>query len=225
MATSKTDTGFRGLYESFLNRKLTARDGIEESRRWRPMPEKLREFYRRVGQVDSINRGFNHLHRPWEIEAERGYSVFMVENQAVAVWAFRSEDSNETDPCIYQGLCLENGKVEWYREDFRCAEWLIGMAHWQIVNGACFRYHACVETRRNLRTQVEKHWKHRLTITSGPLEFYGKGGQLLCWCPKKSSGGILLAAGQSLADIRRIHQRMNIRWDFSDYDELNDNDC
>ena len=91
-------TRFRVLFESLLNRKLTSKDGLEEGSRWRPMPKILKEFYNVVGRVDSINRGYDRLYRPWEIERQDGYEIFMEENQRVVVWAFRTEDTAKANP-------------------------------------------------------------------------------------------------------------------------------
>jgi hypothetical protein len=90
----------RSLFESLLNRKLTARDGLAEKANWPAMTGKLREFYRVVGRVNSVNREFNRLYRPTKMEDEDGYRIFMEENQNVVVWAFRIENAAFTGPNI-----------------------------------------------------------------------------------------------------------------------------
>jgi hypothetical protein len=212
---------FRLLFESLLNRKLTSKDGIEEGPKWRPMPETLKEFYRKAERVDSINRGHNRLYRPWEIERNNGYAIFMEENQSVVVWGFRTKDTAQDDPLIYQGTYLPNDQIEWFPEKVHCADWLVGMVHWQIVNGACFRFGACADVRRDLRRRLAAHWPHLLTFPSGPLEFYGRAGQTLCWCGRKS-GGTILAAGRTVEDLRQIDAAMRIRWDYRVLDESED---
>src|SRR5262245_34719722 len=103
------------LFEPLLGRKLNPRDGITETKQWRHMPSKLREYYQIAGRLDSINRCFERLYRPTKLDDEGRYRIFMEENQNVVVWAFRIEDEDKANPGIYQAACLENGELDkWY---------------------------------------------------------------------------------------------------------------
>ena len=211
----KKGTNFRSLFEALLNRKLTARDGLAEKPNWPAMPGKLREFYRVAGRVNSINRAFERLYRPTKMEDEDGYRIFMEENQNVAFWAFRIDDADEKNPTIYQAMRLESGELDkWYPQKLSCAEWLVAMVYWQVVNGG-FRFGGYASRQRALRRRVAANWAHIVTIPEGRIEFYRRGGQLVCWC----GNGDLYAAGRTKADFRRIMKTLRIRWSYSDLDE------
>ena len=212
----KGSASFRTVFEGLLNRKLTARDGLAEKANWPAMPGKLREFYRVAGRLDSINRAFERLYRPTKMDDEDRYRIFMEENQNVVAWAFRIEDADKENPTIYQATCLENGKLDkWYPQKLPCAEWLIAMVYWQVVNGG-FRFGGYADFERDLRRCLAAHWPHILTIPEGRLAFYGRGGQLLCWC---NNNGDLYAAGRTKADFRHIVKTLKIDWNYSALDE------
>ena len=207
----------RGLFESLLNRKLGRRDGIAETKRWAAMPERLREYYQIAGRIDALNRCHNRLYRPDKMDDEAGYRIFMEENQNVVVWAFRTEDCGRENPAIYQAVCLENGELgKWHPQQLPCAEWLVAMVYWQVVNGG-FRFGGFLESGRDLRCRLAARWSHLLTIPEGPIEFYGRGGQVLCWCGKRR--GSLYAAGRTKSDFCRIDAALRVDWDYSDLDD------
>jgi hypothetical protein len=212
----KKRTNFRSLFESLLNRKLTARDGMAEKPNWPAMPGKLREFYRIAGRVDSINRIYERLYRPTRMDDEGGYRIFMEENQNVVLWAFRIEDADQENPTIYQASCLESDKLgKWYPQKLLCSEWLVAMAYWQVVNGG-FRFGGFADGQPDLRRRLAAHWPHILTIPEGSIAFYGRGGQLVCWC---GNNGDLYAAGRTKADFRHIVKTLRIDWSYSDLAE------
>src|SRR5262249_28003433 len=126
----------RALFEPLLGRKLGPRDGMVETKQWRTMPKMLREYYQIAGRADSINRCYERLYHPNKLEDEDGYRIFMEENQNVVVWAFKIEDVNQANPSIYQASCLQNGELgKWHPQKLPCAEWLVAMVYWQVVNG------------------------------------------------------------------------------------------
>src|SRR5262249_49774047 len=122
----------RTLFETLLGRKLSPRDGLPETKQWRPMPKRLREYYQIAGRVDSINRCFERFYRPNKLDDEDGYRIFMEENQTVVFWAFKIQDVDKENPTIYQATRLESGELDkWYPQKLPCAEWLVAMVYWQ----------------------------------------------------------------------------------------------
>jgi hypothetical protein len=213
MRLSPYQKRLRALFESFLGRKLNPRDGMAETKQWPPMPKRLREYYQIAGRVYSINRCFNRLYRPDKLDDEGDYRIFMEENQNVVVWAFRIEDADQESPTIYQAVCLENGELDkWYPEKLPCAEWLVAMLYWQVVQGG-FRFGGYAESRRDLRRRLAARWPHILTIPEGPINFYGRAGQVVCWCGKKR--GSLYAAGRTKDDLRQINKALRVDWSYS----------
>jgi hypothetical protein len=207
----------RALFESLLGRKLNARDGMAESKRWPPMPKRLREYYQIAGRLDSVNRCYERLYHPGKLDDEDGYRIFMEENQNVVVWAFKSEDVDQANPTIYQASCLQNGELDkWYPQKLRCAEWLVAMVYWQVVNGG-LRYGGYKHSHRDLRRRLAARWPHLLTIPEGPIKFYGRAGQVVCWCGKKR--GSLYAAGRTKDDFRQIDKALRVAWSYSDLEE------
>lgn len=211
----KKSANFRKLFESLLNRKLTARDGLVEKANWPAMPGPLREFYRVAGHIDSINRVYNRLYLPTKMDDEDGYRIFMEENQRVVVWAFRIDDADKKNPTIYQAVCLESGELDkWYPQKMPCAEWLITMVYWQVVNGG-FRFGGFADCQP-VRRKVAANWPHIATVPEGRIEFYGRGGQVVCWC----GNGDLYAAGRTKADFCHIARTLKIDWSYCDLAEF-----
>jgi hypothetical protein len=210
----------RGLFKRLLNRTLEPRHGIKATARWKRMPKRLREYYQVAGRLHSINRCFNRLYRPDKLDDEGAYRIFMEENQNVVVWAFRIEDADQENPKIYLAAVLENGELDkWYPEKLPCAEWLVAMVYWQVVNGG-FRFGGYMESRKNLRRRLVARWPHILTIPEDRIEFYGRNGQVVCWCGnRRKRGGSLYAAGRTEDDFRKIDKALKVDWSYSDLDD------
>ena len=203
----------RTLFESLLGRELTPRDGMPHTKHWSPMPWRLREYYQIAGRVDSINRCYERLYRPNKLDDEGGYRIFMEENQNVVVWAFKTQDVDQENPTIYQAACLENGELgKWYPQKQPCADWLVGMVYWQVVNGG-FRHGGYADSRHDMRRRLAALWPHLLTIPEGPINFYGRAGQVVCWCGKKR--GSLYAAGRAKDDLRQINKALRVAWSYN----------
>ena len=209
----------QGHFKRLLNRRLEPRDGMTETERWKPMPKRLREYYQVAGRLHSINRCYERLYRPDKLDDEGDYRIFMEENQNVVVWAFRIEDAGQENPTIYLGW-LENGEVgKWYPYKMPCSEWLVAMVYWQVVNGG-FRFGGYKESRIDLRRRLAARWPHILTDREGRATFYGRNGQVLCWCGNRGKrGGSLYAAGRTKDDFRKIDKALKVDWSYSDLDD------
>lgn len=209
----------RKLFESLLDRTLTSRDGACATKNWPEMPRKLREFYELVGRLDKINQCHNRLYRPARIQDEGDYRIFMEENQTVVVWAFKVEDARQDNPRIYQAACLTSGELDkWYPAKLRCSDWLVAMVYWQVVNGG-FRYGAYKTCKLDLRRRISTHWPLIMTVPDeGPMTFYGRNGQLLCWSGRKQ--GSLYAAGRTRNDLVAIDQKLGVKWNYSKLDDF-----
>lgn len=210
----------RRLFESLLKRKLTRRDGIAQTSKWSRMPKRLREYYEVAGRLHSINRCYERLYRPDKLDDEGDYRIFMEENQNVVVWAFKIEDADQENPKIYLGVVLENGELDkWYPYKMSCAEWLVAMVYWQVVNGG-FRFGGYMESRRDLRRRLAARWPHILTNPEDEAIFYGRNAQLLCWCGNRGKrGGSLYAAGRTKEDFRKIDKALKVEWSYSVLDD------
>ena len=182
------------------------------------MPGKLRQYYQIVGGVKSLNRCFNRLYSPNKLDDEGGYRIFMEENQNVVVWAFKLEDAEADNPMIYQACCLENGDLgKWFPSAEPCDDWLVSMVYWQVVNGG-FQFGAYADCSRDLRRRLAARWPLVVEVPDqGPMLFYGRKGQLLCWCGKKH--GSLYAVGRTREDLQQIHKALAIDWDYSALDD------
>jgi hypothetical protein len=92
------------------------------------VPRALLEYYAVAGN-HWINTNHQRLISIEELEWEDTRLVFMVENQAVALWAVLQEDLSEPDPVVWEGM---NGDVvEWHPTKYRVSQFLMCM--WRFV--------------------------------------------------------------------------------------------
>src|SRR5580700_3782443 len=93
-----------------------------------PMPRLLREFYRRAGRRQDINRTQDQLVALDDLSLEQGYLVFYVENQAVCYWGIAVADLGLEDPPVYQGVpYAEVPDWDWIQQTERLSEFLFVM--------------------------------------------------------------------------------------------------
>jgi hypothetical protein len=108
---------------------------------------------------------------------------------------------------------------KWYPYKMPCSEWLVAMVYWHMVNGG-FRFGGVKESRKNLRRRLAARWPHILTNPEDHATFYGRNGQLLCWCGDRGKrGGCLYAAGRTKEDFRKIDKAFKVDWSYSDLDD------
>jgi hypothetical protein len=109
--------GYRQELSKVFGRPLVIKDSVTEPRLRKAerrlgsaLPQALREFYRVAGAA-SETRGHNLLFRPEDLVVERGYLVFMQENQAVVDWGIPRRFLETPDPPVWQRVNEEKPGV------------------------------------------------------------------------------------------------------------------
>lgn len=122
------------------------------------LPPALRDYYRAMGYLHTLNKAHNRLLSPDDWFVDAGRLVFLEENQSVVYWGIDTADPPGDDPPVLQGVNLHPQPIEWYPEYECCSEFLLVMLHWQAVCGG-FDNLGVAGARPEVLAHFERHWK------------------------------------------------------------------
>jgi hypothetical protein len=130
------DDWFIAQFRDKLLEPLAETDGvtdveIEAGLNGASLPQSVRAYWRVAG-----NHWLNTNHNQWlglgEFQTNGEYTVFMIENQGVVAWAFRTDDLNAADPIVYQGP-PDGASSEWHSEHLPFSQFIVAMWHWVLT--------------------------------------------------------------------------------------------
>lgn len=199
-----------GVSEEELN-TAEARMGLR-------LPPLLRQFYRKAGRQDDINRAHNRLLRPGELSELDGALVFYEENQAVVLWAIERDALSQDDPPV---VSASNGeKLVWEPEQEHLSGFLLDMMLWQAVNSETL-YGGVGQADAEAIARVGSKWEQiELGLGAGSKAFL-REGQLLYVVSRDPADSLpdVYGAGRTLKDLSALTQTFGVTWDYSALDE------
>jgi hypothetical protein len=135
MPNSARLSTYRSALGEIFGRKLSARDGISESRLARAearlrvaLPLAVRDFYALAGAANEC-REHNRLYWPEDLTVEETHLVFMEENQGVVDWSVTLRPRRRADPEVWQRVS-EDG-APWYSEEMTFSVFILKNLAWQ----------------------------------------------------------------------------------------------
>ena len=163
--------------ESWLRRPLTSSDAIIVSSSV-TLPAALREIYETFGRCRPLTRAHDCLLAPGKIEPRDEYSIFYVENQGVAYWAFKTEDAEADDPIVHQCSDSLTG-FHWNSERIPISAWIRYMTLRQLDLGG-YSHGAYARGITDAAKIVSATFPEVTRHPDGHTRFYGADGALVC---------------------------------------------
>ena len=178
---------YKKLVTNLLEREVSIDGGISESilisieiDKDLNLPYALREYYRLLGNLTSINKAHNVLLHFNDIYIEDNKLIFTIENQGVCYWGIDIKDLAIEDPPIYEVITVSNRNyLEGRIHSSKCSDFLVAMFYWQAALGG-LSYGGIADI--DLATFKKIDSKYSFIIEDGGVKIYARSGVSICVC-------------------------------------------
>jgi hypothetical protein len=185
------------------------------------LPKKLRDYYLKLGNNESINNSFNQLLMPGNIEftGNGSFLVFYTENQEAVCWAFSKNDIENENPKVYGSYDPDGSTEDWFTDSETTEDFLLSMAYWNgALEGLNFtaNYSNDSGIDNNVIERIENSFMEIKGITDQMLRFFTDeniGIVALTFDMENNYNGIYVGSNDEKT-YKNILEKIDIKWDY-----------
>ena len=218
---SPRESKYKKLVTNLLGREISIDDGISEAilisfeiDKDLNLPYALREYYRLLGNLTTINKAHNELLHLNDIYIEDNKLIFMLENQGVCYWGIDLKDLAMEDPPIYEGFTVsESDLLEWRIHSSKCPDFLVAMFYWQAALGG-LSYGGIADLDLAAFKKIDS--EYNFIIEDGGVKIYDRSGVSICVCSGFQNNLELFVGCNNKNSFLEIEKELDLDWSYSD---------
>lgn len=173
------------------------------------LPRALRDYYLVAGNELDSTRVFQELIRVGAWWLDEGRLVFMEDEQAAVVWGVDLVKRPLQDPPVFQGVNVDENRLEWHLEHEQCSIFLKTMLHWQGAYGGAMPYTATAIVTEQLRERLDAEWVFVGEVNG--MRAYNRPHRAICFLKWEDDWRVFAgAARQSL--LNGTKRELGLKW-------------